>query len=169
MLYFWQLWLYLEYERTDIKGRFQWTVWESHALTGKIQSHYIFVILQIILLDSHWLFRPVYGFIFTAAAVYIARVMSRKLHCDVMKTNYSWRHSNFFPVKFSNVVNVSLAWLSFQLSKCSIEMFSCPTLGLASALMLRPMSPELVFFPDFRVSNIPRYFCFCFFRFIHFE
>ena len=37
---------------------------------------------------------------------------------------------------------------------------SCPTLGLASVLMLRPISTELVLFPDFWVSNIPRYFCF---------
>ena len=28
----------------------------------------------------------------------------------------------------------------------------------------RPMYPELVLFPDFWVSNIPRYFCFCFVR-----
>ena len=28
--------------------------------------------------------------------------------------------------------------------------------------MLRPISPELVLFLDFWVSNIPRYFCFCF-------
>ena len=27
--------------------------------------------------------------------------------------------------------------------------------------MLRPISPELVLFLDFWVSNIPRYFCFC--------
>ena len=40
--------------------------------------------------------------------------------------------------------------------------WSCPTSGLENVLMLRPMSPELVFFPDFWVSNIPRYFCFCF-------
>ena len=41
------------------------------------------------------------------------------------------------------------------------DTWSCPTLGLASVLMLRPMSPELVLFPDFWVSNILRYFCFC--------
>ena len=41
------------------------------------------------------------------------------------------------------------------------DTWSCPTLGLASVLMLRPMSPELVLFPDFWVLNIPRYFCFC--------
>ena len=39
--------------------------------------------------------------------------------------------------------------------------WSCPTLGLASAPMLRPISPDLVLSPDFWVSNIPRYFCFC--------
>ena len=39
--------------------------------------------------------------------------------------------------------------------------WSCPTYGLASVLMLRPMSPELVLFPDVWVSNILRYFCFC--------
>ena len=41
------------------------------------------------------------------------------------------------------------------------DTWSCPTLGLASVLMLRPISPELVLFLDFWVSNIPRYFCFC--------
>ena len=40
------------------------------------------------------------------------------------------------------------------------DTWSCPTLGLASVLMLRPISPELVLFLDFWVSNIPRYFCF---------
>ena len=44
------------------------------------------------------------------------------------------------------------------------DTWSCPTLGLASVLMLRPISPELVLFADFWVSNIPRYFCFCFKR-----
>ena len=40
------------------------------------------------------------------------------------------------------------------------DTWSCPTLGLAWVLMSRPISPELVLFPDFWVSNIPRYFCF---------
>ena len=44
------------------------------------------VILQMNLRESHWLFRRVYGFIYTAAAVYMARVTPRKLHYDVMKT-----------------------------------------------------------------------------------
>ena len=39
-----------------------------------------------------------------------------------------------------------------------------PILGLANVLMLRPISPELVLFPDFWVSNIPRHFCFSFLR-----
>ena len=38
------------------------------------------------------------------------------------------------------------------------DTWSCPTLGLACVLMSRPISPELVLFPDFWVSNIPRYF-----------
>ena len=42
------------------------------------------------------------------------------------------------------------------------DTWSCPTLGLASVLMLRPISPELVLFLDFWVSNIPRYFCFAY-------
>ena len=41
------------------------------------------------------------------------------------------------------------------------DTWSCPTLGLACVLMSRPIPPELVLFPDFWVSNIPRYFCFC--------
>ena len=41
-----------------------------------------------------------------------------------------------------------------------LDTWSCPTLGLARVLMLRPIAPWLVLFPDFWVSNIPRYFCF---------
>ena len=44
-----------------------------------------------------------------------------------------------------------------------LDTWSCPTLGISSALMLRPIPPVLVLFPDFWVSNIPRYFCFAFF------
>ena len=40
------------------------------------------------------------------------------------------------------------------------DTWSCSTLGFACVLMLRPISPELILFPDFWVSNIPRYFCF---------
>ena len=40
------------------------------------------------------------------------------------------------------------------------DTLSCPTLGIACVLMSKPISPELVLFPDFWVSNIPRYFCF---------
>ena len=43
------------------------------------------------------------------------------------------------------------------------DTWSCPTLGLACVLMLRPISLELVLFPDFWASNIPRYFCFAFY------
>ena len=39
---------------------------------------------------------------------------------------------------------------------------SCPTLGLASVITLRPISPEVALFPDFWISNIPRYFWFAF-------
>ena len=42
------------------------------------------------------------------------------------------------------------------------DTWSFPTLRLAYVLMSRPVSPELVLFPDFWVSNIPRYFCFPF-------
>ena len=44
------------------------------------------------------------------------------------------------------------------------DTWSCPTLGLASVLMLIPISPKLVLSPDFWVSNIPRYFCFCLYQ-----
>ena len=40
------------------------------------------------------------------------------------------------------------------------DTWSSPTFGLAWVLMSRPISPELVLFPDFWVSNIPRYFYF---------
>ena len=42
------------------------------------------------------------------------------------------------------------------------DTLSCHTLGFACVLMSRPISLELVLFPDFWVSNIPRYFLFCF-------
>ena len=40
--------------------------------------------------------------------------------------------------------------------------WSGPTLGLACVLMSRPISPELVFSPDFWISNIRRYFSFAY-------
>ena len=40
------------------------------------------------------------------------------------------------------------------------DTWSCPTLGLACVLMSRPISPEIVLFPDFWVSDILRNFCF---------
>ena len=40
-----------------------------------------------------------------------------------------------------------------------LDTWFYPNLGLASVLMMRPISLELVFFPDVWVSNIPRYFC----------
>ena len=40
------------------------------------------------------------------------------------------------------------------------DTWSCPILGLACVLVSRPISPELVLFPEFWVSNIHRYFCF---------
>ena len=42
------------------------------------------------------------------------------------------------------------------------DTLSCPTFGLASGLMLRPISPELVLFPDVWDSNIRRYFLFAY-------
>ena len=42
------------------------------------------------------------------------------------------------------------------------DAWSCPTLGLACVLMLRPISPELVLSPDFWISNTPRYFSFAY-------
>ena len=48
---------------------------------------YYFVILHINVWESHWLMKRVNGFILTAASVYMARVTSKKLRCDVMKTH----------------------------------------------------------------------------------
>ena len=42
------------------------------------------------------------------------------------------------------------------------DTWSCPFLRLAYVLILRPISPEFVLFPDFWLSNIPRYFCFAY-------
>ena len=38
--------------------------------------------------------------------------------------------------------------------------FACPTLGIACVLMLRPISPELDLFRDFKVSNFAGFFLF---------
>ena len=51
---------------------------------------------------------------------------------------------------------------SKQMTLTPPETWPCPTLGLVSDVMLRPISPELVLFPDFWVSSIHRYFCFAF-------
>ena len=42
------------------------------------------------------------------------------------------------------------------------DAWSCPTLGLACVLMLRPFSPELVLFPDFLSFEHPSVLLFCF-------
>ena len=41
-----------------------------------------------------------------------------------------------------------------------LDIWSCPTLGLAYVLMSRSISPELVLSPNLWISNIPRYFSF---------
>ena len=91
----------------------QYLTQSSWSWVNLIKSLQLFVILQIKLWESHWLFRRVNGVIHTAAAVYMARVMSRKLDCDVMKTHYSWRHSKFFPYNFQ----ISGLFLSSQIIK----------------------------------------------------
>ena len=40
------------------------------------------------------------------------------------------------------------------------DTWFCPTLGLACVLILRPIAPELLLFPDIWVSTTSRYFCF---------
>ena len=82
------------------------------------------VILQIKLWESHWLFRRAYSSIFTVAAVYMTRMTSRKLHSDVTKTHYSWRHSKFFTYNFqTSGMFLSLqrlyCWVSAQLDSFS--------------------------------------------------
>ena len=49
------------------------------------------------------------------------------------------------------------------------DTWSCPTLGLASVLLLSPIFPGVVLFTDFWDSNIPRYFCFTFFLLLSFR
>ena len=73
---------------------------ELIILNSNVPNLIIFSILQMKLWECHWLFRRVYGFIYMAAAVYMACMTSGKLHCDVMKTNYSWCHSKFFQYNF---------------------------------------------------------------------
>ena len=81
-----------------------WFGWENNYDTVGITlaamglAVFTFVILQIKLWESHWLFRRVYSFIFKAAAG--CSVTSRKLHCDVMKPHYSWHHGKFFLYNF---------------------------------------------------------------------
>ena len=54
----------------------------------------------------------------------------------------------------------TFATASEQMTLTPPDTWSCPTHGLAWVLILRPISPELVLFPDFSVSNISRYFWF---------
>ena len=103
--------------------------------------------------------------------------LSRMLH-DILEDNHiQWhpplmRHyTNFLPftnldliIEFDflpNFCEVSIQHLQ-QRTLTPPDTWSFPTLGLACVLMSRPTSPELVLFPDFWVSNIPRYFCFSF-------
>ena len=112
--------------------------------------------------------------------------LSRMLQ-DILDDDYRhWRpplirhNTNFWPYYWSGPYY--RIWIFTELRKVSIEhlqrlrhanrgtltppdTWSCPTLGLASVLMLRPISHELVLFPYFLVSNIPRYFCFWFWIF----
>ena len=60
---------------------------------------------------------------FSYTAVYIARVTSVKIHCDVMTIQYSWRHNKFFTYNFQNVRNVFPASTSLLLTICSTGVF----------------------------------------------
>ena len=113
--------------------------------------------------------------------------LSRMLH-DILDDDHLQRHpplirhyTNFWPYYWSwpyNRIWLYLIARGFhrtfatgaacqQRTLTPPDTWSCPPLGLASVLMLRPMSPELVLFLDFWVSNIPRYFCFCFYYVAH--
>ena len=48
------------------------------------------------------------------------------------------------------------------------DTWSCPTLGLASVLMMSPISPEVCLFPYFWFSNIPRHFFLLNYKFLHY-
>ena len=96
--------------------------------------------------------------------------LSRMLH-DILDDDHLQWHPPLIR-HFTNFLTFSLIARGFhrtfatgaacqQRTLTPLDTWSCPTLGLASVLMLRPISPELVLSPDFWVSNIRRYFCFC--------
>ena len=65
--------------------------------------------------------------------------------CSYVETILSWTCHVYGPFEFRTSLGTSILPLTYF-----------------SVLMLRPISPELVLSLDFWVSNIPRYFCFCF-------
>ena len=86
------------------------------------------------------------------------KYFQKSMHCDLyLWTLKSRRHI------ISSTHGESVC--GEQRTLTSLDTWSCPTMELASALMLiqiSPQSPELVLFTDFLVSNIPRYICFAF-------
>ena len=85
--------------------------------------------------------------------------------CDIITGLKSFTESDISPnIGFHRAYESGVAFRQGTFSPP--ETWSCPTLGLASVLMLRPISPERVLLPDdFWVSDIPRYFCFAFISF----
>ena len=124
------------------------SIYASNASLKYNNAIFPIVILQIHLLASHWLFRGDYTFMLTAAAIYMARVTSRKLHCGVLKTQFFSMSQQVFPVQciaslaqrlycqvsaqlvffsvYSKIlwINDSLVWLNIPLAKGSWKIKS---------------------------------------------
>ena len=106
--------------------------------------------------------------------------LSRMLHDILDDDHIQWhppliRHyTNFWPLLFWTLLPNLTFYLIVQGSHRAYvtgaachqrtltppDTWSCPTFGLACVLMSRPISHELVMFPDFWISNIPRFFSF---------
>ena len=95
--------------------------------------------------------------------------LSRMLYDILDDDNIQWHpplraHSTkFWPLLIWTLLpNVTFYLIvqGFHRTLTPPNTWSCPTLGLACVLMSGRICPELVLFPDFWVSNIPRYFSF---------
>ena len=73
---------------------------------------------------------------------------------------YCWCHSDSASVLLYFTFINDLGAACQQNALTPPSNWSCPTLGFAFVLMPRPISPELILFPDFWDSNSPRHFSF---------
>ena len=100
--------------------------------------------------------------------------------CPILDLHYVLCRDHWYSQSYISPIHVPVPWLEYLPNLISLlnigfhrtfatgfarqqwtltppETWSCPTLGIACVLMSRPISPELVLSPDFRISNTPHY------------